>query len=166
MEAEVLANKIFEIISLLKENDGVALFASHKSKKGKGFEKWLQVELSGILSNYGKVVPEKKHTVNSKKRSIDIIFNDEWAISLKDRKKRGKNVLDNLNELKEAPYDKYNKTCLVFLTFSPFGKKTTYDKKITSSLENNNRVYYKRDFNFKNTKFKYNNEGRLWFILG
>ena len=158
MDAEVLANKIFEIVSLLKENEGLALFASHRTKKGRGFENWLKVELSGILSNYGKVLPEENH--------IDIVFNDEWAISLKDRKKRGKNVLDNLNDLKEAPYNKYNKTCLVFLTFSPFGKKNNYDKKIENALKNDNRIYYKRDFNFKNTKFKDNNEGRLWFIHG
>jgi len=118
--------------------------------------------LSGILSNYGKVLPEENR--------IDIVFNDEWAISLKDRKtkvdKGRSNVLKNLNDLKEAPYNKYNKTCLVFLTFSPSGKKNNYDKKIEHALKNDNRIYYKRDFNFKNTKFKDNNEGRLWFIHG
>jgi len=162
MEAKDFANKIFKVIRVLEKNEGLALFASHKTKKGKGFEKWLQVELSGIISNYGKVVPEENR--------IDIVFDDEWAISLKDRKKRGKNVLYNLNELKEAPYNKYNKTCLIFLTFCPFGKKTTYDKNITSSLEKNNRIYDKdftyQDFKFNNTKFKENNEGRLWFVLG
>jgi len=165
MEAEDFANKIFEIKSLLEENEGVALFASHKSRSGKVFENWLKVELCGILSHYGKVLPE----VSDAKKKIDIVFNDdnnEWAISLKDRKKRGINVLDNLKELKKAPYNKYKKTCLVFLTFSPFGKKIRYDTSITRELNDKKIIPRIEEFKFKNTVFKYNNEGRIWFVLG
>ena len=172
MEAKVLANKIFKVIRVLEKNEGLALFVSLK----KGFEDWLKVELSGLLSNYRKVVVEGTHTINSEKKRIDIVFNNEWAIELKDKKTNGKNVLDNLNDLKEAPYNIYNKTCLVFLTFHQYKKKgkdrtkTECDKSITSALEKNNKIYDKdftyQDFHFNNTKLKINNEGRLWFILG
>ena len=158
MEVEVLVNKIFVIVSLLKENEGVALFANKK----KGFEKWLQVELCGLLSNCGNVLPEKN--------KIDIVFNDEWTISLKDRRtyfnKGRSNVLKNLNDLKKYLYNQYNKTCLVFLTFCPFGNKKKYDNEIDHGLKNNKRMYYKIDFNFNNSKYKNNNECSLWFVLG
>lgn len=166
MKAKVLASKIFEIVDLLEENEGLALCASKK----RGFENWLKVELCGMLSQYRNVLPEKNHTVNSKKKRIDIVFNDEWAISLKDRRKwfaKGRsNVYSNLNDLKEAPYNLYEKACLVFLTFCPKGKKNIYDNDIERGLKNLNKIYYHKDFNFKHTKFQENNEGRLWWVLG
>ena len=137
MESKDLANKIFEIVSLLKENEGLAIFASQKT----GFEKWLQVELSGILSHYGETIPEENHKVSSGYKRIDIVFDGKWAMSLKDIKKKGDEVLYNLKELKKAPYNKYKKTCLVFLTFSPNGKKIKYDENIANVLENYNRIY-------------------------
>ena len=153
MEAEDFANKIFEIVNLLKENDGVALCASQK----KGFEKWLQVELCGILSHYGTILPEKNHI-------IDIVFNDQWAISLKDRKTKfydGRSpIFENLNELKEKPYSEYSKTCLVFLAF-PSREITDDNVCIPTELDNHHRIHYHKDFKFKN-----NIEGRIWFVVG
>ena len=165
METKVLVNRIFEIVNLLAENEGVALFASRK----KGFENWLKVELSGILQKDGRVELEKNYTVNSNRKRIDIIFNNEWAISLKDWKRsvyKGRSsLLKNINALKEAPYNNYKKSCLVFLTFSPRGKKKDYDNKIESAFKKENITYYeKKDFPFNNTVFKNNNEGRLWFV--
>ena len=152
MEAKDFANKIFEIKSLLENNDAVALFA----KEEWGFEKWLQVELSWILSNYGTVVPEKNY--------IDIVFNKQWAISLKDRKTNfygsGSPIWKNLNELKKPKYSKYSKTCLVFLTFHS-REKTDDNVHISTELDNRHRIHYHKDFKFKN-----NIKGRLWFVLG
>lgn len=53
MDAKNLANRIFEIIPVLKQNEGLALLAS----KEKGFEGWFKVELCGLLSKYGNVLP-------------------------------------------------------------------------------------------------------------
>jgi len=116
------------------------------------------------------VEPEKNYTVNSNRKRIDIIFNNEWAISLKDRKRsvyKGRSsLLKNINDLKEAPYNNYKKSCLVFLTFSHKGKKPEYDMDIENAFKKENITYDKKDFHFNNTVFRYNNEGRLWFVLG
>lgn len=175
MEAKDLATIIFKVKKSLEKNEGIALFASLK----KGFEPWLKVELSGVLNHYGTVIIEETHIVNLKKKRIDIVFNDDadrWAIELKDKKTRSNNVLDNLKKLKEFPYNKYNKTCLVFLTFHQYRKKrkdktkAECDESIISALKKTNRIYDKdffyQEFYFNNSVFKKNNEGRLWFVLG
>ena len=90
-DAKDLANKIFEVVPILEVSEGLALMA----KNHRGFENWLKVEISGKLWHYGKVMPEANH--------IDILFDDKWAIELKDRKTSGENVLTDLEELNEKP---------------------------------------------------------------
>ena len=154
METKVLANRIFEIIELLEKHEGVALFASKK----KGFENWFKLELCILLSKYGTVLPEEKR--------IDIVFNNEWAISLKDRKRSvydgRSSLMENINALKVAPYNNYKKSCLAFLTFSHKGLKPKYDRNIENAFTKEKITYYKKDFQFNKTVFKQNNEGRLW----
>jgi hypothetical protein len=152
MESEELADAIFEIVNLLEKNDAIALFA----KEEWGFEKWLQVELCWILNKYGTVLPERNHI-------IDIVFDDEWAISLKDRKTKfydGRSpIFKNLNDLNDEPYSNYNKACLVFLTF-PSIDMTKDNKLISTELNNHHKIYFHKDFNFKNDI-----EGRIWLIV-
>jgi len=154
MEGKDLANKIFEIKSLLEKNEGIALFVDQE----KGFEGWIKVELCGILNKYGKVQAEKKR--------IDIIFDDEWAISLKDEKANfyeGKSsIFDNINELKDKkkPYSRMSKTCLLFLTF-PDREITDDNIHIQTELDSIHKIHYHKDFEFNN-KIK----GRIWFVIG
>ena len=156
METKVLVNRIFEIVNLLEENEGVALFASKK----KGFENWFKLELCILLSKYGTVLPEEKR--------IDIVFNNEWAISLKDRKRSvyagRSSLMENINALKVAPYNNYKKSCLVFFTFSHKGLKPKYDRNIENAFTREKITCYKKDFQFNKTVFKQNNEGRLWIV--
>jgi len=164
MEAMDLAKRIFEIKSVLEKSEGVALYESQEW----GFEPWLKVELCGILNRSGNVAQEVYEEVDDGKKKIDIVFNDdEWAISLKDRKKKTKSVLKNLDELKNPPYsyNKYKKTCLIFLTFPPFKKEANLDENIEIALKKTDRMY-KKDFDFMPFNFKNNNPGRIWFVVG
>jgi|GEM_PF-5355930 len=166
MEAKELADKIFEIKNVLEKNDGMSLFAYHRTKMDRkiGFESWLKVELCGILCNEGKVEPEKYYYINSKRKKIDIIFkdkyNDKWAISLSDIVKGTYKLEEYFNEFEKRPYSDYTKKCLVFLTFWP-DKQENKDEELKHFIEKKNKIPKKIPFKFKNGI-----EGQIWFVLG
>ena len=75
-----LANIIFNgIIPKLENNDGLVIFVENRAK----FERWLQVELCGILSHhFPTVIPEKdKIDIVLEEKNDDVV--NDWAIELK-----------------------------------------------------------------------------------
>lgn len=165
-----LINYIFEVTKSIKKNEGVALYI----QENKGFENWFKVEICRILCHYAEVNTEV-YDVKTKKK-IDIVLNgDEWAISLKDRRRNTDDkhcfVMKDLDDLKKAPYKKkYKKSCLVFLTFSEREANTDLDKDITEEFKEN-KIYYKskifkfNDYRMFQDKKIFSLKGRIWFAM-
>lgn len=173
LNRENLISYIFEVTKSIKNNEGVALCI----EQDKGFEPWLKIELCKILYHHADVKIEDCHWVRTagktKRKSVDIVLNnDEWAISLKDRRSNTTDdyyiVLGDLDELKEPQYKKYKKSCVVFLTFSQIETNANLDKKVECELDK--KFYTYRDFKFNDYKDFDNKlikgiKGRIWFAM-
>ena len=166
-----LANIIFNgIIPKLEDNDGLVVFVKNRAK----FERWLQVELCGILSyHFPTVIPEKDNIdIVLEEKNDDVV--KDWAIELKtvntsygfnevENKTRPitKNIDDIIEDIKKLRSTNYTNKAVLFVVFP-----VTHNHKKWNEIHLNKIVgELNGNIIFKEFKFKNKSPGVIYFGL-
>ena len=167
-----LANIIFNgIIPKLKDNDGLVVFVKNRAK----FERWLQVELCGILSyHFPTVIPEKDNIdIVLEEKNDDVV--KDWAIELKTvNTSYGFNEVENktrpitqniegiIEDIKKLRSTNYTNKAILFVVF-PVTHNHKYWKKHLAKIDN--ELNGGRNTMLEEFKFKNKSPGVIYFGL-